>query len=152
MKIKLLVATFLILAGITFFSVPVVRASLAGEIGQQLDHAAGSKGAGFDAPKDPRLIVANVISIALQLIGILFLALTVYAGFLWMTAAGNEEQVEKSKKLLFQAVIGMAIVLASYSITVFAVRIALGDVGPNYANYWGVTPLAPQYCNQGSCY
>ncbi len=153
MKSKFLIATFLILASILFVSVPAVHAvNLGQEIGGQLNAAAGNKGADFGAAKDPRLIVADIIIIVLQLLGIIFFALMVYAGFLWMTASGNEEKVETSKKIIFQAVIGLAIILASYSITIFAVRISMGDVGPNYGNGWGVTPLAPQYCNQGSCY
>ena len=48
--------------------------------------------------------------------------LIVYAGFLWMNARGNEQQVEKAKSILTQAVIGLIIVLASYSIAGFVVR------------------------------
>jgi len=52
--------------------------------------------------------------------------LMVYAGFLWMTAGGVEENVTKAKSLLMQAVIGLAIVLSAYSITIFATKLALG--------------------------
>jgi hypothetical protein len=36
--------------------------------------------------------------VALGLVGIVVLVLVIYAGYLWMTAAGNEDQVETAKK------------------------------------------------------
>lgn len=63
--------------------------------------------------------IGRVIKVALSLVGTIFFALTVYAGFLWMTASGNEEQVTKAKEILKMAVIGLTITLAAYSITSF---------------------------------
>lgn len=63
--------------------------------------------------------VGKIIRIVLGLLGTVFLCLTVYAGFLWMTAAGNSEQVEKALGILKTAVIGLVIILASYSIAYF---------------------------------
>jgi hypothetical protein len=96
------------------------------EIQRQLGAAAGSQGANMGQPSDPRYIVAIIIRAVLGLLGTIFLVLTIYAGFLWMTAAGNEDKVTKAKKLLFDGVIGIAIILTAYSITWLAFRIALG--------------------------
>ncbi len=63
--------------------------------------------------------VGRIIKVALGLLGTIFLALTVYAGFLWMTAAGEEEKVSKAMGILKTAVIGLVIILAAYSITYF---------------------------------
>ena len=63
--------------------------------------------------------VGEIIRIILGLLGTVFLCLTVYAGFLWMTAAGNSEQVEKALGILKTAIIGLVIILASYSISYF---------------------------------
>ena len=63
--------------------------------------------------------IGKIIKAVLGLLGIIFLALTVYAGILWMTAAGNEEQVTKSLGILKTAVIGLLIIIAAYSITYF---------------------------------
>src|SRR3989338_5859566 len=52
------------------------------------------------AVTDLRVIIANVIRIALGFLGILAVLIIIYAGFLWMTAAGNEERIEKAKKVL----------------------------------------------------
>lgn len=66
--------------------------------------------------------VGAIIKAALGLLGTVFLGFLVYAGYLWMTAGGNEEEVTKAKKLITQAIIGLAIVLAAYAITAFVVR------------------------------
>ena len=64
-------------------------------------------------------IIGGIISVALGFIGVLLFALFIYAGFLWMTAGGNEEQVKKAKGLIMNAVIGLIIVIASYAIADF---------------------------------
>lgn len=63
--------------------------------------------------------VGGVVGLILSFVGIIFLILTVYAGILWMTAQGNSAQVEKAKDLLINAIIGLVIVTAAYSITSF---------------------------------
>ena len=90
-------------------------------IDQQMN--AAQKGSGL-GNLDPRTIAAMVIRGALSLLGIIFFGLVVYAGYLWMTAGGNEEDAGRAKKLLTQAVIGLCIVLAAYSITIYAFQIA----------------------------
>lgn len=65
--------------------------------------------------------IGKIIKIVLGLLGTIFLVLTIYAGVLWMTAAGNEEQVTKSLGILKTSVIGLVIILAAYSITYFVV-------------------------------
>ncbi len=72
-----------------------------------------------DKPQDVRVTIAKVIRFFLGFLGIIFLVLTIYAGFLWMTASGNESKVEESKKILSRSIIGMIIILTAYSITAF---------------------------------
>ncbi len=117
--------SFSLLFLISIFSILAPKVSLAvtssirAEAFGQLNSAAGTGGAGFGAYKDPRETAARIIKIALGLVGIIFIVLAVYAGFLWMTAGGQEENITKGKKLLYDAVIGLAIILASYAITTF---------------------------------
>lgn len=101
------------------------------ELDTQLGAAAGQKGAGLGTPQDPRSVAAGIIRVVLNTLGIIFLGLTVYGGFLWMTAAGNEETVGKAKKTIYYAVTGLVIVLAAYSITYFAFRVALQGYTPS---------------------
>ncbi len=66
-------------------------------------------------------VIGNVIKILLTAVGIIVVVLVVYAGFLWMTAGGNEDQVKKAKQWLINAVIGLALIMAAYAISDFAI-------------------------------
>ena len=68
----------------------------------------------------PRAI-GNIISLFLSFVGLILLVIIVYAGFLWLTAQGNEEQVTKAKSLLKNGIIGLVIILGSYVISSFIV-------------------------------
>ena len=63
--------------------------------------------------------VGGLVGLVLSFVGIVFLALIIYAGLQWMTAQGNSGQVDKAKELMINAVIGLVIVTAAYSITLF---------------------------------
>ena len=63
--------------------------------------------------------IASVVNIALGFLGILAVIIILYAGFKWMTASGNEEQVGEARKMLLQAVIGLVIVMLAWVITNF---------------------------------
>ncbi len=63
--------------------------------------------------------VGRLIKVALSLVGTVFLVLTIYAGILWMTAQGNEEQVTKAQGIIKTATIGLMVVIGAYGLTVF---------------------------------
>ncbi len=65
--------------------------------------------------------IARIIRVALGFLGIIFLVLILYAGFMWMTAAGNEEKISTAKKIMTAAIIGAAIILSAYAITYFVI-------------------------------
>ena len=96
------------------------------EIGQQLQAAAGKQGAALGDPIDPRVTIIFIIRVLLGFTSIVLIALNVYAGFTWMTAGGNEEEVTKAKTTIRNATIGLVIVLSAYSITIFAANLARG--------------------------
>ncbi len=58
-----------------------------------------------------------IIRPVLGFTGVIFLVLMVYAGFLWMTSAGDSKRVEKAKQILTTAVIGAVIMASAYVIT-----------------------------------
>ncbi|MBT3538603.1 hypothetical protein HOF40_03410 [Candidatus Parcubacteria bacterium] len=64
-------------------------------------------------------IVGGFINAVLSIVGIMFLVLMVYAGILWMTAQGKDEQVEKSRKIIIASLIGLFIIVSAYAITIF---------------------------------
>ncbi len=72
---------------------------------------------------DIRLIIARIIRVALSLVGIVLVCLMIYAGYLWMTAGGNDEQITQSKSIIRNAVIGLAIILSAYSIVSYIMKI-----------------------------
>jgi len=62
---------------------------------------------------------ANLVRAFLMLIGIIFVALLIYGGFLYLTSAGSEDKVKKAKNSLKAAVIGLVIIFSGYTITFF---------------------------------
>ena len=78
-----------------------------------------AEAAGFAEPRSLPEIAGAIIGTFLSFLGIIFLILIMYGGFVWMTSAGNEMKVYKAKQVLQQAIVGMIIVLAAYSITSF---------------------------------
>lgn len=80
----------------------------------------GTEVYGSEKPRsDIRLVIANIIKVFLGFLGIIFLALIIFAGYRWMTSGGNEEDVKKAKSQIINAVIGLVIIFAAYSITSF---------------------------------
>lgn len=45
--------------------------------------------------------------------GLLFMVLVIYGGWIWMTAQGNEERVKRGRTLIIQATVGLAIVIGA---------------------------------------
>lgn len=76
---------------------------------------------------DIRTLVGRIIRYFLGLLGIIAVALMMYAGFTIMTAAGNPEKVEKGKKIMINAVIGLVIIISSYAIVAFLFRALTGE-------------------------
>ena len=71
------------------------------------------------ADKDPRVIAAQIIRVFLGFLGIIALIIILYAGFKWMTAMGNSDNVDSAKTMLTQAAIGFLIILSAYGLTSF---------------------------------
>lgn len=74
------------------------------------------------AEADPAVVVGRVINIFLSVLGILFFGLALYGGYLWMTARGDEKQVEKAKNVIERAATGIVIILGAYAIATFVVQ------------------------------
>lgn len=77
--------------------------------------------------EDPATIVFTIVNTALIFLGTITLILMLVAGFLWLTAAGEEEKIKKAKDIIGGATIGLVIVLGSYGLAQYlftAIRIA----------------------------
>jgi len=77
------------------------------------------KSAEIDTSGDLQTIVGTGINAALTLVGLIFMILMVYAGYLWMTARGAEEVATKAKGIITMAIIGLVLVVSAYAITAF---------------------------------
>lgn len=87
-----------------------------------LERARGvAGGSGLGTTGSLASTIGTLIVTALGTVGAIFLIITIYAGFLWMTSAGEEEKVTKAKQLIISGVIGMAIILGAMVITSFVV-------------------------------
>ncbi|MBI5077236.1 hypothetical protein HZB94_02555 [Candidatus Falkowbacteria bacterium] len=80
--------------------------------------AAVAKQAGLEK-EDPRIIVARFIKWFLGIIGAIAFIIVLYGGYTYMTSAGDPEKVRKAEAILKNGVIGLIIIFAAYSITVF---------------------------------
>jgi len=63
--------------------------------------------------------VGAMVSVIISFVGTIFFIFVIASGIQWMTAGGNEEQVNKSRKRLINASIGLLITVAAYFITWF---------------------------------
>ncbi len=98
--------------------------------------------AGFSS-QDLKLTIANIVRIVLGFIGILFLLLVLYGGLVWMTSQGQPDKINRAKKIIASAVIGLLIVLSAYSIAGFIVGSLQGAVSPT-------PPGPPAVCGDGA--
>ncbi len=76
--------------------------------------------------KDPREVVANVVNIILGFLGIIAVILILAGGFMWMTAAGNDDKVATAQKVMSAGVVGLVIVLAAFGIAKFVINALMG--------------------------
>lgn len=68
---------------------------------------------------NPTDAVTQIIQWVLSFVGVIFLILMIYGGFVWMTSNGNQESIQKAQQIIGSAVLGLVIVLSAYAITVF---------------------------------
>ncbi len=75
---------------------------------------------------DFRLLLVGIIQIALSLVGTIFFLLILYGGFIWFTAAGNNEKVTKARTIIITAILGFIITLLALTISRFIVGVIEG--------------------------
>ncbi|MFA5420944.1 MAG: hypothetical protein WC280_02900 [Patescibacteria group bacterium] len=103
------------------------------EDGSRIKSSGLKMGFGVNNASSIEGIVATVISVILSFLGVIFIILVIYAGFSWMTAGGNEEQVKKAQKILKNSIIGLVVVLGSYALSwlILNIFITPGENVPN---------------------
>ena len=71
---------------------------------------------------NPEQLIIQGISLVLSFVGVLFMLLMIYGGFIWMTARGNENETAKAKKIITAGIIGVIVVFGAYAISYFIVN------------------------------
>ncbi len=108
-----LVTSFLVTPVLAFAQITPENSGLrAAAKGSRLDTGCSSAGCVND-------VIGRVINVVIGFLGIVLLCLFLYAGFVWMTAGGDEENVKKAKQLILNAVIGYLIIGGAYALTSF---------------------------------
>jgi len=99
-----------------FYDIASVLAADNNSVEGGLETVAG--GAGL-ANADLKSLIGKIIKVILGFLGIVAVCLVLYGGFLYMTSGGEQEKVADAKKYITNALIGLVIILLSYSIVAF---------------------------------
>ncbi len=78
--------------------------------------------------------VGSVLKVVFNILGIVFLLVVVVAGLMWMTAAGNEDIIRKSKQAIVAASIGFIVVFLSGTIVQYFTETARETSMPKIKN------------------
>lgn len=90
--------------------------------------AYGSDAVGDDKRNIGIFIGRYIIQPVIGLTGLIFLVLTVYAGIMWMTSAGDSKRIENAKNILVATVVGAVIIASAYVIVNTVLDALTGDV------------------------
>lgn len=100
-------------------SLPAFAESPSALLTTGLDAAAADSGlkSGLTLPE----LIGRMIAVMLGLIGIIFIIYIIWAGIMYMTAAGDDTKVKKAKQMISQSVIGIIIMVGAYAISNFVI-------------------------------
>ena len=115
---QILIVSGLMAVGLAFFNVlPVLAQGTAGTGGgflnpQDLPTAVGQAG----GSKTLRELAVTIINYVLGFLGLIAVAMIIYGGVSYVTAAGEQNKVDNAKKVIMYAIVGLIIVILSYAI------------------------------------
>lgn len=78
---------------------------------------------------DPRIVVANLINIAMGFIGIMTVVMIMLAGFKIMLSGGNEDSLSEARKMIWGTFVGAFLMLASFGIAKFFIGSIVSAAG-----------------------
>ncbi|MFA5134324.1 MAG: Ig-like domain-containing protein [Patescibacteria group bacterium] len=128
---SLIVGAFLLLPLFFGMSNPVhAQAGVSGELGATFGLGTA----------DLMSTVISIVQWFLGFLGLIAVIMILYGGFLWMTARGDVARIDKAKKVIQRAIIGLIIVLLSWSIVTFIYKVVSDATS---------TPPLPAHCSDG---
>ncbi|MBP7671036.1 hypothetical protein KA119_01960 [Candidatus Gracilibacteria bacterium] len=80
-----------------------------GDVPESVSAATGGEGS-------LRTLILRVVNYGLGFLGVIAVIMIIYAGVLYTTAAGNDDNIGKAKNIIMYAVVGILIVLLSFVI------------------------------------
>ena len=112
-----------IIAGLTAASSALMALpAMAADLGQTVNIGLNYGTATGLGTRDIREVIMLIINVILGFLSVVAIVLILWGGFKWMTAGGNEDQIDEAKKLIIAGVVGLAIIFTSYAIATFVVR------------------------------
>ncbi len=116
MKVFFLTSMLCVIIFTTMFASPVFAKKTFQDNGAALKITADKTG--IEQTTVPTMF-SKIVSVAIGVTGLVYLAFMVYAGFKWMTARGKEEDITKARNTIIAATIGIAVIIGAYAITNF---------------------------------
>ncbi|MCK5510714.1 hypothetical protein KAI65_04205 [Candidatus Parcubacteria bacterium] len=71
---------------------------------------------------DVRDMAVTVVRYLITFLGIIAVVIILYGGFVWMTAAGNDDRVSKAKSIIVAGIIGLIVIMAAFAIVNFVIN------------------------------
>ncbi len=68
---------------------------------------------------DPLTVAAQVVNVFLRVLGALTVFFMVYAGWIWIWARGNQDEITKAKDIIRGSIIGLLVILSSFGVMQF---------------------------------
>ena len=122
MKKRLLKFSIFVIIALALFA--TVDFVLAQDIGINYANNLGLQDTGGT---DVKTLIINIIRYILTFLGIIAVVMIMYGGFIWMTSNGQPDRIQKAKKTLIAAAIGLIIVISAFAIVTFIANIT-GDI------------------------
>lgn len=94
-----------------------------------VDEAAKKAGFNIDAEDSETFFIealGKVIFTFVSLLGILFVILIIYGAYIWMYARGNENEVERARHIIRDAIVGIIVLAGSYSVWLLIQKFLFG--------------------------
>ncbi|MFA5021705.1 MAG: hypothetical protein WC508_01300 [Patescibacteria group bacterium] len=96
--------------------------------------------------QDIRVTIMRIIQIFLGLVGIIAIVIIIYAGYIWMTSAGNAEKIDQAKRILRNAAIGLLIIFSAFSIVSFIINMLQDSFRPGGPGGTVQPPIGCENC------
>lgn len=109
------------------FSAPIISCVMNGTVALAgnpidknplLDKSANQ--AGYNTSVNAAFVLTDILGSIVfgfaSVLGIFFILLVIYGGYIWMNARGNSSEVDRAKHIIRDAIIGLIVVTSSYSL------------------------------------